>query len=432
MVKAFMTIKHGHDDVGTLHLELYDEVVPKTVKNFMALLEGSGRLTYKNSISHRLIPGFMAQFGDITKGDGTGGESIYGESFDDENFEMKHKQKGTLSMANSGPNTNSSQFFVTLKPTPQLDGKHVVFGHVDLERSYSVLTNLGRIKAEKGSDRPLKPVVVVDCGVVFDNDDSNDNPAADENAATLPTKSNTSNDDEIDIEEEEEEPEVDESNMTKAQKMKNRMRKLKMKMNQARQLNRKALRQEGEAMGSEEGQVKQRKQQKWQEKKLQKDAWEAQNARAVQLGEETGVDAKYLVESASSSLKTAYKKAAQRESREYNSKDHHNPEGQHRNYEKSLKSISRTSAAEHASSETYNPMMDSVDAEKEREGARRLANELHRRIQKAANKRDRLEFDEEDVSHINKRNKQFNKQISRDYNRATNEIKQNLERGTAL
>ena len=299
-----MTIKHGHEDIGTLHLELYHDVVPRTVENFMALLEGGSgsRLTYRNSISHRLITGFMAQFGDITKGDGTGGESIYGPSFDDENFVKTHDRKGMLSMANSGPNTNGSQFFVTFRKTPHLDGKHVVFGHVDLERSGHVLRNLERIKTDKG-DKPLKPVVVVDCGVVIEDDDDNDNnnPAEEEAISSLPTKN--ANDEEIAIgeEEDEEEPE-DEQNMTKAQKMRNRMRKLKMKMNQARQLNQKALRQEGEAMGSEEGKVKQRKQQKWQEKKLQQDAWEAQNARAVKLGEETGVDAKYLVESASSSL----------------------------------------------------------------------------------------------------------------------------------
>ena len=296
-----MTIKHGHDDVGTLHLELYHDVVPRTVENFMALLEGkSGRLTYRNSISHRLITGFMAQFGDITKGDGTGGESIYGETFDDENFIRKHDRKGMLSMANSGPNTNGSQFFVTFRKTPHLDGKHVVFGHVDLEQSASALRNLERVKTDKG-DNPLKPVVVVDCGVVIDDDeaaeDDNDGSAAEE--VNVPAN-NPANDDEINIDEEEEEE--DETNMTKAQKMKVRMRKLKMKMNQARQLNQKALRQEGEALGSEEGRAKQKKQQRWQEKKLQQDDWAAKNARAVKLGEETGVDAKYLVESASSSV----------------------------------------------------------------------------------------------------------------------------------
>jgi len=298
MVKAFMTIKHGLDDIGTLHLELYDEIVPKTVKNFMALLEGgSSRLTYRNSISHRLIPGFMAQFGDITKGDGTGGESIYGPTFEDENFQVKHIRAGMLSMANSGPNTNGSQFFVTFKPTPHLDDKHVVFGHVDLEQSGHVLKRLERVKTDKG-DKPLKPVVVVDCGVVLEEEEMDDNTNV--VAEELPTSNANEAEEEIDIDEEE--PDEDEANMTKAQKMKARMRKLKMKMNQARQLNQKALRQEGEAMGSEEGRNKQRKQQKWQEKKLQQDAWKAQNARAVKLGEETGVDAKYLVESASSSM----------------------------------------------------------------------------------------------------------------------------------
>ena len=130
--------------------------------------------------------------------------------------------------------------------------------------------------------------------------------------------------------------------------------------------------------------------------------------------------------------KTAHKRATKREAGQYSVRDFHNPEGQHKNYERSLKSISRQSVSDNATSETFNPMMEAVDPEKEREGARRLANELHRRIQKAAKKRNRLEFDEEDVTYINKRNKQFNKKISRNYDRASAEIKQNLERGTAL
>ena len=130
--------------------------------------------------------------------------------------------------------------------------------------------------------------------------------------------------------------------------------------------------------------------------------------------------------------KTAHKRATKRENGQHSVRDFHNPEGQHKNYERSLKSISRYNAVENATSETYNPMMEAVDQDKEREGARRLANELHRRIQKAAKKRNRMEFNETDVTSINKRNKLFNKKISRNYDRASAEIKQNLERGTAL
>lgn len=148
----------------TIYFELFDNVVPKTVKNFASLCNGfekDGRcLTYKGSRFHRVIKNFMLQGGDFTRGNGTGGESIYGEKFEDENFELKHDKPFLLSMANAGPNTNGSQFFITTVPTPHLDGKHVVFGKVIQGKStVRTIENL-----ETKNDDPVVPVVIEECG----------------------------------------------------------------------------------------------------------------------------------------------------------------------------------------------------------------------------------------------------------------------------
>ena len=108
-------------------IELFQDKVPRTVHNFLELIKSN---KYTNSKFHRIIPGFMIQGGDFTRGDGSGGYSVYGETFEDENFDLKHNKPGLLSMANSGPNTNGSQFFITLHDLPHLDNNHVVFGQV--------------------------------------------------------------------------------------------------------------------------------------------------------------------------------------------------------------------------------------------------------------------------------------------------------------
>lgn len=165
--RVFFDISIDSRATGRVEMELLADTVPKTAENFRQLCTGeagtgkSGKpLHFKNSVFHRVIPGFMCQGGDFTNFNGTGGESIYGAKFKDENFEASHVGPGVLSMANAGPNTNGSQFFLTLVDCPWLDGKHVVFGKV--VAGLDIISKIESVGSQSGATSSV--VKIDDCG----------------------------------------------------------------------------------------------------------------------------------------------------------------------------------------------------------------------------------------------------------------------------
>jgi peptidylprolyl isomerase len=168
--RVFLDFLINESPAGKLIFELFHESVPKTCENFIRICQGDSevlsekgkKLTYEGSKIHRIVPGFLCQGGDITKLNGKGGWSIYGKTFEDEGFSVKHSEAGILSMANSGPNTNNSQFFITFAPCKGLDGKHVAFGKI--VEGFEVLKNIENLGTANG--KPRQKVGVVKSGLV--------------------------------------------------------------------------------------------------------------------------------------------------------------------------------------------------------------------------------------------------------------------------
>jgi cyclophilin family peptidyl-prolyl cis-trans isomerase len=160
--QVYFDIEIAGNPTGKITFELYKNIVPKTAENFRALCTHEKGFGFRGTIFHRIIPNFMIQGGDFTKFNGTGGRSIYGRTFDDENFKIKHTRPGLLSMANSGKNTNGSQFFITTVACPWLDGKHTVFGEVI--DGMDIVFQMEKQGTQVGN--PRKEVKIVSCGEI--------------------------------------------------------------------------------------------------------------------------------------------------------------------------------------------------------------------------------------------------------------------------
>jgi len=158
----------GEDYKGRFVIAVFGDVAPMTTLNFVSLAKGYQRgkdkLWYKDTKVHRIVPDFVVQLGDITDGDGTGGKSIFGERFNDEEFTLSHRSAGWVAMANHGPDTNGSQFYILLTKARWLDAKHVVFGKV--VRGFDVIDVLGNVSSDPNTAIPKKTVTITDCGVM--------------------------------------------------------------------------------------------------------------------------------------------------------------------------------------------------------------------------------------------------------------------------
>jgi len=468
--KVFLDLEVGGASVGRVVIELRDDVVPKTCENFRGLCTGehtgrvgtSGReLCYKGSCFHRVIPGFMCQGGDFTRGDGTGGESIYGRTFDDENFILKHTGPGVLSMANSGPNTNGSQFFLTTDACPWLDGKHVVFGSV--VDGMEVVKYVESVGSKSG--RTSKDVVVSDCGVISEpnleeekegsvrgqvgskNSKERGEEAFDADAQSLKrlraASSSISNKAEgsgaaggagavVEAEEEErkvaeESPSEDYESMSAREK---KLYDLRMKLKQSRKLNQGAVlaeqkRQSQSSSSRPRGSDSKRE---YDESKTKK----AKQLEAYGLNKEES----YLLESVEGA-EQAYKK--QKKKPAAFGWDVFNQRSLYNAYKKRTKGID-VSMEEYEKQKASHPEFyrdsDSLQygcAPPVSEAALdRMVNELNGRKEKRENFSRRRKDRDETFDAINDRNAHFNRKVERAFGKYTEEIKQNLERGTAL
>lgn len=432
--KVYLDIAKGSQLLGRVTFELYRDITPLTAENFRALCtgeQGTGKHTkkklhYRGNKFHRIIDGFVMQGGDIENGDGSGGESIYGPSFNDENFERRHAHAGLLSMANCGPDTNASQFFITLKPCPHLDGRHVVFGQV--VDGMDVIFECAKVPTDM-NDKPRIPVTIYDCGEV---DTKVQHIGEDELIGSLTgvTKRERERIEKIkqleqeDLKKAQEEEkvkgvvEVDEDieNQDHPEFKDEKARKLhelKLKMNQARKMNNQAVIEENERL-SNPAFDRMRKRKEWEEQ--QKDYMAEVGKKGVSM------EKKYLTDTVSKTEKM--KKRNQK--KETFGWDVFNDDAVYRAYEKRAEKLNKD--------DIDDSNLAPEDKKKlEQERLDRLVEDIEAQRDKRSHfKRRRMHVEEKDVDYINERNKNFNKKLERNFSKYASEIKANLERGSAV
>eukprot|EP00954_Amorphochlora_amoebiformis_P005150 405462-Amorphochlora_amoeboformis.AAC.1 len=288
--KVFFDINIGGKPAGRMVFELFKDSCPKTCENFRCLCTGEKgygvttrkKLHFKNTIFHRVIKGFMAQGGDFSKSDGTGGESIYGGTFRDENFLNRHFGPGMLSMANCGPNTNGSQFFITFRSTPHLNDKHVVFGR--LVENLELLRRIEQAKTDS-RDRPVVDITIAECGMLteeaapapkeaneeeidlgIDSDDDDDDDEESKKAAASSSSTRKPSDGGKSKDEEDEDLEAIAAKMKGMSARQRKMFELKLKLNQSRKVNRRQAAEEKKRFtGGEKGKSSAKNLERWKE-----------------------------------------------------------------------------------------------------------------------------------------------------------------------
>jgi len=454
--QVYLDVTIGTKPAGRITFELFTDLTPKTAENFRGLCTGeygnvgmgtrTKQLHLLNSTFHRIVDGFALQGGDITNGDGTGGASIYGPNFADENFNRKHACAGLLSMANRGRNTNSSQFFITLKASPHLDGKHVVFGQV--VGGMEAVRKIAKVPVDM-NDKPKIPVVIVDCGEVGGNRDflrydpfqksvadeqekiKQDIKAAQKKFIELQKggKPPSAEDDkeEEKLEKATEEVEQNDDNADDdvltplASKLEgdklSRLQAIKMKLNEARKMNNQAVVEEERKL-NDPNYEKAMRAKKWHEKK--KELLEENDFKGIDEGKD------YLNTTAIRAESTLGKRNAKKA--ETFGWDVFNEDTLFNAYKKRVKTMPHYKEVYDQQKE--NPHVDMGPSE---ERLQRLVDdyqEQEKRREKFS--RRRMFQEDDDIDYINDRNRVYNKKLERAFGKYAADIKLNLERGTAL